>query len=134
MFFGSFQSSGFQNNAFQIKAYNERPSGGTDSGMKWWPKEYPRDAAKRRIEELPDVVQAAIEKAAVLETPEARAEVIRHDLAGIEDRFIRVYLALMERLQQEQLALDAWNAEQMRLAAIRQQQDDDAIVLLLLSV
>jgi hypothetical protein len=130
MCFGAFQNSGFQNNAFQMRAYPERPAGGTTK-VDWWP-ERPK-YAEDRIKELPDVAQQVIAKAAEKPTQSARESVIRKELQGVEDRFIRVYLALLERMLQDQAAHEAhiaYELEKARMEAIR--QDDLAAAYLLL--
>jgi hypothetical protein len=131
MFFGAFQNDAFQNNAFQMRAYTERPAGGTTAKVDWWP-ERPK-YAEDRIKELPDVAQQVIAKAAEKPTQSARESVIRKELQGVEDQFIRVYLALLERMLQDQAAHEAhiaYEMEKSRMEAIR--QDDLAAAYLLL--
>lgn len=130
VFFGAFQNNSFQDNAFQMRAYADRPAGGT-TRVDWWP-ERPK-YAEDRIKELPEVAQQVIAKAAEKPTQTARETALRKELQGVEDRFIRVYLALLERMLQEQAAHEAqlaYELEQKRMDAIR--EDDLAAAFLLL--
>ena len=130
IFFGAFQNDAFQNNAFQMRAYTERPAGGTTK-VDWWP-ERPK-YAEDRIRELPEVAQKVIALAADKPTQSARESVIRKELHGVEDQFIRVYMALLERMLQDQAAHEAhiaYELEKSRMEAIR--EDDIAAAYLLL--
>lgn len=122
MFAGAFQLDAFQNNAFQIKAHGERPAG----GLSYWP-ERPHRYVEDRIQQLPVQVVNAIEKAASVES-EDRADILRHDLAGMQDHFIRLYIVLMERLIEERNAFNDWLLEQQ----IKQREEEDLICAYLL--
>lgn len=131
IFFGAFQNNAFQNNAFQMRAYGERPAGGTTK-VDWWP-ERPR-YAEDRIKELPEVAQQVIAKAAEKPTQIARESALRKEMQGVEDQFIRVYLALLERMLQDQAAHEAqlaYELEQKRMEAIREDDLSAAFLLLL---
>lgn len=128
----AFQRGAFQEGAFQM---DDPPSGG--SGAKLDSEAYAyvynqADRLRRRIEELPEPVQAVIEQALEVPKKADRAQIVTDRLDNIDLKFRRLYLAILEEycscLLDQQLTIELQLAEQNR----RRKDDELAIMLLLL--
>lgn len=132
--YSAFQSNGFQNNAFQIIA-----SGGVAPVQQvygtGWPHiwDYPANrqkALKDRVESLPEPVVEAIKQSVVIEDKTNRIKSLESKLKGVEFKFMRLYVTLLENYYQA--LLDDELARQLQEAERR--REDDLIMLLLMSV
>ena len=132
-----FQLSGFQRTAFQIGepqlTGGGRVTGGGrfDSRIGWTAKDW-----KAQFERLSPEVKTAIKSVARPRTTRHdREKELRQELAGIDVRFLRLYVTLMEKLHTEQLEeRQRLRDEQARVLAetIRLVKDDDELAILLL--
>jgi len=123
----SFQLSAFQRNAFQIGDTGQRQGTGWGEPEKLWHWPQQKKRLEERIEALPDEVVDAVIEAVELESPAERERRLTRELEGVELKFQRVYLLLLEQyysvLMDEQLAL--------MLEAEKRRKEDELLILLL---
>jgi len=132
-----FQLSGFQRTAFQIGELQltggGRVTGGGrfDSRIGWTAQDW-----KSQFDRLSPEVKTAIKLVARPRTTKRdREQELRQELAGIDAKFMRLYVTLMERLHTEQLEeRQRLRDEQAKVLAetIRQINSDDELAILLL--
>lgn len=120
----SFQLSAFQRDAFQIGDTGQRQGTGWDK-LWHWPER--KKQLEERVEALPENFVQAFEEAVEIETKPEREKRLLRELQGVELKFQRVYLALLEQyysiLLDEQIAL--------MLEAQRRRQEEEFIILML---
>jgi len=127
-----FQLSGFQRTAFEIGEGRLIGGGGhKEYRIGWTAKDW-----KAQFDRLSPEVKTAIKTVARPNTTkDNREQELRAELAGIDAKFMRLYVTLMERLHTEQLEeRQRLRDEQAKVLAktIRQVNDDDLAVILLL--